>query len=119
MEKSTCISQFNPFTQLSFPEKRKRIRLIDPSLSLLTIKKHSYIYILICFQAAEFLDIPDLFNVLNATKQDIDNPILNKTISSLEDLCLVDGVFSDILFKLEDGTCAAHKAILTARSDMM
>ena len=24
MEKSTCISQFNPFTQLSFPEKRKK-----------------------------------------------------------------------------------------------
>jgi len=73
-------------------------------------------------QAAEFLDIPDLFNLLNATTQDKLDPnplILTKTISSLEDLCLVDGVFSDILFKLEDGTCAAHKAILTARSDMM
>ena len=73
----------------------------------------------ICLQAAEFLDIPDLFNLLNATTQDKLDPnplILTKTISSLEDLCLVDGVFSDILFKLEDGTCAAHKAILTARS---
>ena len=73
----------------------------------------------ICLQAAEFLDIPDLFNLLNATTQDKLDPnplILTKTISSLEDLCLVDGVFSDILFKLEDGTCAAHKAMLTARS---
>ena len=64
------------------------------------------------FQAAEFLDIPDLFNVLNGSNVVEENSsLLNKTISTLEDLCLVDGVFSDILFKLEDGTCAAHKGI--------
>ena len=38
-----------------------------------------------------------------------------KLVLGLEDLCLSDGVFSDILFKLEDGTCAAHKPILMAR----
>ena len=42
-----------------------------------------------------------------------------KTVLSLDDLCLSDGLFSDVLFKLEDGTCAAHKPILMARSDMM
>ena len=42
-----------------------------------------------------------------------------KTLLSLEDLCLADGLFSDVLFKLEDGTCSAHKPILMARSDMM
>ena len=43
----------------------------------------------------------------------------NKTLLGLEDLCLADGLFSDVLFKLEDGTCSAHKPILMARSDMM
>jgi Rho-related BTB domain-containing protein 1/2 len=44
---------------------------------------------------------------------------MKTTQLGLEDLCLVNGLFSDILFKLEDGTCAAHKAVLMARCDMM
>lgn len=67
-------------------------------------------------QAAEFLDIPDLFGLLNAK---LENKTKYKTILGLEDLCLNDGLFSDVLFKLEDGTCAAHKPMLMARSDMM
>ena len=72
-------------------------------------------------QAAEFLDVSDLFALLcNAQKTNDEMSLhYNKTIQGLEDLCLNDGIFSDILFKLEDGTCAAHKAILMARSDMM
>ena len=65
-------------------------------------------------QAAEFLDIPDLFAILTqkSTENSVDR---KKLVLGLEDLCLSDGVFSDILFKLEDGTCAAHKPILMAR----
>ena len=65
-------------------------------------------------QAAEFLDIPDLFAILTqkSTEDSVDR---KKLVLGLEDLCLSDGVFSDILFKLEDGTCAAHKPILMAR----
>ena len=83
------------------------------------------------FQAAEFLDVPDLFTNLIRTKEvpkaaknpeaaqdDIDEQ-LRTTIIGLEELCLEDGLFSDILFKLEDGTCSAHKPLLMARSDMM
>ena len=65
------------------------------------------------FQAAEFLDIPDLFAILTQKSEDSANR--KKMILGLEDLCLSDGVFSDILFKLEDGTCSAHKPILMAR----
>ncbi len=76
-------------------------------------------------QAAEFLDITDLFGLLNITPP---NKVLEeekgtqrcpKLVLGLEDLCLSDGLFSDVLFKLEDGTCAAHKPLLMARSDMM
>ena len=31
--------------------------------------------------------------------------------------CLSTGLFSDILFKLEDGTLPAHKPLLMARSE--
>ena len=33
----------------------------------------------------------------------------------LEELCFSDGLFADIVFRLEDGTCTAHKPILMAR----
>ena len=84
-----------------------------------------------CFQAAEFLDIPDLFSILSEAATSGQQKLVNfdqdlhiedqfnKTLLGLEDLCLADGLFSDVLFKLEDGTCSAHKPILMARSDMM
>ena len=34
----------------------------------------------------------------------------------LSEVCLSAGLFSDILFKLEDGTLPAHKPLLMARS---
>ena len=33
----------------------------------------------------------------------------------LEELCFADGLFADIVFRLEDGTCSAHKPMLMAR----
>jgi len=38
---------------------------------------------------------------------------------NVEDICLVQGLFTDVLFRLDDGAVAAHKAVLMARSDMM
>lgn len=37
----------------------------------------------------------------------------------LKDLVLAQGVFTDVLFQLDDGSLAAHRPMLTARCDMM
>jgi Rho-related BTB domain-containing protein 1/2 len=37
----------------------------------------------------------------------------------LQDLCLGQGLFSDIVFQLDDGSFAAHRPMLMARCDMM
>ncbi|XP_067013129.1 rho-related BTB domain-containing protein 1 isoform X4 [Anabrus simplex] len=37
----------------------------------------------------------------------------------LQDLCLGQGLFSDIVFQLDDGSYAAHRPMLMARCDMM
>lgn len=73
-------------------------------------------------QAAEFLDIPELFVHLNSVVDNVheDKKQGQMTLQSgLEEICLIDGLFSDILFRLDDGTCTAHKPILMARCDMM
>lgn len=37
----------------------------------------------------------------------------------LQDVCLDQGIFVDVIFELDDGACAAHKALLAARCDVM
>lgn len=37
----------------------------------------------------------------------------------LQDLCVGQGLFSDIVFQLDDGSFAAHRPMLMARCDMM
>lgn len=37
----------------------------------------------------------------------------------LQDICLDQGLFADVIFELDDGACAAHKPMLAARCDMM
>lgn len=37
----------------------------------------------------------------------------------LKELCLEGGLFSDVMFQLEDGTMAVHRPLLMARCDMM
>lgn len=37
----------------------------------------------------------------------------------LKELCLEGGLFSDVMFQLEDGTAAVHRPLLMARCDMM
>lgn len=37
----------------------------------------------------------------------------------LRDICLDQGLFADVIFEVDDGACTAHKALLTARCDVM
>ncbi|XP_030758790.1 rho-related BTB domain-containing protein 1 [Sitophilus oryzae] len=37
----------------------------------------------------------------------------------LRDICLDQTLFTDVIFELDDGACAAHKALLAARCDVM
>lgn len=37
----------------------------------------------------------------------------------LKELCLEGGLFSDVLFQLEDGTASVHRPLLMSRCDMM
>ena len=40
-------------------------------------------------------------------------------LRGLSEVCLLDSLFSDIVFRLDDGTASAHKPLLMARCDMM
>jgi len=77
-------------------------------------------------QAAEFLGISDLLDFLRKpeTQTDLSNNNLTVTgcqnmSEKLEEVCLTSGLFSDVLFRLDDGVVGAHKAMLMARCDMM
>lgn len=37
----------------------------------------------------------------------------------LRDICFEQGLFADVVFEVDDGACAAHKAMLAARCDVM
>eukprot|EP00092_Neocalanus_flemingeri_P023709 GFUD01025714.1.p1 GENE.GFUD01025714.1~~GFUD01025714.1.p1 ORF type:complete len:574 (+),score=111.78 GFUD01025714.1:98-1819(+) len=77
-------------------------------------------------QAAEYLEMADLSqyltNIINKEEflnNDLFESNLEKIGEHMGDMCLAQGLFSDILFKLDDGTQAAHKPLLMARCDMM
>ncbi|XP_036149562.1 rho-related BTB domain-containing protein 1 isoform X3 [Monomorium pharaonis] len=77
-------------------------------------------------QAAEFLELPQLLMVLGSiqTREQFVNSDLNNRYKQvvrqrLEDICLEQGLFADVTFELDDGSVPAHKAILTARCDVM
>ncbi|XP_076395314.1 rho-related BTB domain containing isoform X1 [Megachile rotundata] len=76
-------------------------------------------------QAAEFLELPQLLMVLGSIQtRDQFNSDLNYRYKQvvrqrLEDICLEQGLFADVVFELDDGSVPAHKAILTARCDVM
>ncbi|KAJ8684185.1 hypothetical protein QAD02_019977 [Eretmocerus hayati] len=77
-------------------------------------------------QAAEFLELPQLLMVLNNMQtrekylsSDLNNQFKKIVRQRFETLCLDDGLFADVVFDLDDGTLPAHKAVLTARCDMM
>lgn len=37
----------------------------------------------------------------------------------LQDICLEQGLFADVIFELDDGACTAHKGMMAARCDVM
>ncbi|XP_011690604.1 PREDICTED: rho-related BTB domain-containing protein 1 isoform X3 [Wasmannia auropunctata] len=77
-------------------------------------------------QAAEFLELPQLLMVLGSIQtreqfvnSDLNNRYKHVVRQRLEDICLEQGLFADVMFELDDGSVPAHKAILTARCDVM
>lgn len=74
-------------------------------------------------QAAEFLEIPQLLVLLakhpfvgpNHPNENYENHLKRR----LQDICLDQGLFADVIFELDDGACAAHKPMLIVRCDMM
>ncbi|XP_043247798.1 rho-related BTB domain-containing protein 1 isoform X1 [Colletes gigas] len=76
-------------------------------------------------QAAEFLELLQLLMVLGSLQtRDQFNSDLNYRYKQvvrqrLENICLEQGLFADVVFDLDDGSVPAHKAILTARCDVM
>ncbi|CAM1326038.1 RHOBTB1 (predicted) [Pycnogonum litorale] len=76
-------------------------------------------------QAAELLGINELQVVINnlTNHEEFLNDVLgvtyvNKLKCSLKEF-LDNGLFSDVLFQLDGGTCVAHKPLLMAGSDVM
>lgn len=79
-------------------------------------------------QAAEFLELSQLL-VLLVEMQQCGGTVRDGTQlqenheaylrRKLQDVCLDQGLFADIVFELDDGVCAAHKAMLAARCDVM
>ncbi|XP_014216043.1 rho-related BTB domain-containing protein 1 isoform X3 [Copidosoma floridanum] len=77
-------------------------------------------------QAAEFLELPQLLMMLNNMQSreqymnsDLNNQYKQIVRQRLETFCLEQGLFADVVFELDDGCLPAHRAILTARCDMM
>ncbi|XP_076354179.1 rho-related BTB domain-containing protein 1-like isoform X2 [Tachypleus tridentatus] len=76
--------------------------------------------------AAELLEIPELqvivSNVLHREdflNQEVQQKFLQKVRARVKEVCVKQGLFSDVLFQLEGGLCAAHRPLLVARCDMM
>ncbi|XP_018015583.1 rho-related BTB domain-containing protein 1 isoform X2 [Hyalella azteca] len=77
-------------------------------------------------QAAEFLELSELLIYADSLLRQ--EPFRNGTIElqylkilsgRLQEVCVEARYFSDVLFQLEDGTAAGHRAMLMARCDMM
>ncbi|GAB6031429.1 hypothetical protein CHUAL_009203 [Chamberlinius hualienensis] len=77
-------------------------------------------------EAASLMQLEELqlfiANILNG-EEFLNNALKQNFIQNvrtrLKDLCLTRGLFSDVLFQLEDGTCSAHRPLLMCRCDMM
>ncbi|XP_049777442.1 rho-related BTB domain-containing protein 1 [Schistocerca cancellata] len=77
-------------------------------------------------QAAEFLELPELLSFVSNIQAheeflnaDVKQQYRKEVRRRLEDLCLGQGLFSDIVFQLDDGSYSAHRPMLMARCDMM
>ncbi|XP_044740814.1 rho-related BTB domain-containing protein 1 isoform X2 [Chrysoperla carnea] len=77
-------------------------------------------------QAAEFLEFPQLMVLLSniqSNQQFLNCEAIEHFSQTfrqrLEELCLEQGLFADVIFELDDGAYPAHKPMLVARCDMM
>lgn len=74
-------------------------------------------------EAAEFLELPQLLVLLTRhpfVAPDPPDEIYETFFKKrLQDVCLEQGLFADVVFELDDGACAAHKPMLAARCDVM
>lgn len=74
-------------------------------------------------EAAEFLELPQLLILLTkhpfVGPDHVDKTYENLLKRRLQDICFDQGLFADVIFELDDGACAAHRAMLTARCDVM
>ncbi|BES96792.1 Rho-related BTB domain-containing protein 1 2 [Nesidiocoris tenuis] len=77
-------------------------------------------------QAAEFMELPELQMFVSnmQSHEEFLNPELKQRYRQavrvrLNDLCLSQGLFADVIFQLDDGCIPAHKPLLMARCDMM
>ncbi|XP_075228582.1 rho-related BTB domain containing [Lycorma delicatula] len=77
-------------------------------------------------QAAEFMELPELLLYVNniLAHEEFLNAELKQRYKKavrvrLRELVLGQGLFSDVIFQLDDGSLAAHRPMLMARCDMM
>ncbi|KAG8185072.1 hypothetical protein JTE90_017085 [Oedothorax gibbosus] len=73
--------------------------------------------------AAELMDIPELQLLIGQHKDlasaGLYEKFTQRVRNQMREVCLHQGLFSDVYFQLEDGLCCAHKPILMARCDVM
>lgn len=86
----------------------------------------SHVNIGLMRQICEYMELLDLSqyltNIINKDdflNNDLTTKVLQGLGEQLGEVGLEQGTFSDVLFKLEDGTQAAHKPLLMSRCDMM
>ncbi|XP_065221856.1 rho-related BTB domain-containing protein 1 [Planococcus citri] len=86
----------------------------------------NYNYLQDLRQAAEFMELNELLAYINniQSKDDYLNVELRqryklKFRERLVKLCLEEGLYTDIIFQLDDGVFAAHRALLSSRCDVM
>ncbi|KAF0312619.1 Rho-related BTB domain-containing protein 2 [Amphibalanus amphitrite] len=77
-------------------------------------------------EASEYLGFPQfqayLTNIVRKEEyrnKEITANYIQSLKTRLLEVCLEEGLFSDVLFQLDDGTAAAHRPLLMARSDVM
>lgn len=61
----------------------------------------------------------DILNGEDFMNKELRQAYMKRIRSRLREICLQKGLFSDVLFQLDDGTCAAHRPLLMCRCDMM
>ncbi|KAL1424158.1 hypothetical protein MTO96_003654 [Rhipicephalus appendiculatus] len=76
--------------------------------------------------AADLISVPDLQVYLTSIQKQellknpsVDTKFLDKLKLHLKDVCLDKSLYADVLFRLDDGFCSAHRPLLMARCEMM